>query len=282
MPDPLPASSGKLVDFVAPPVSEVVLSVQFPNPVVDIAVLAAFTSDVRDTAPVISHLPILPRMEETFDAPVFAPSFQIIEQAGGLPRTWFAGQDGYLIQLQGDRLTLNWRRTVDGQPYPGYEVIRERFDSHLAQLQHAVRSTGQDLPQIDMCEVAYVNPVEVAGPHETTLPDLASLVNRLRPAPPTGYLGQPEDAQYQARWRIMHPAGSGGRPIGRLYLQASPHIAPDMRTPLYLLNLAAHVGPVREDPDVDSLNVAHEYVVLGFEDLTTPEWHHRWQKREVT
>jgi uncharacterized protein (TIGR04255 family) len=273
------SSAGKLVDFEAPPVSEVVLSVQFATPAVDIAALAAFTTAVREAAPAISHQQVLPRMEETFDKPFFAPAFQIIEQMASLPGTWFAGPDGYLIQLQPDRLTLNWRREPNGAPYPGYAAIRSRFDSHLAALRDAVQGTGHQIPAIDICEVTYVNPIEIPGPHQAFRhPDLGRLINRLCAAPPDGFLGDPEDAQYQARWRIQHPHVPD-QAIGRLYLAASPHVAGDMQTPLYLVNLTAHVLPDKEST-FDALNVAREYVVLGFKDLTTRDMHDHWQLKE--
>jgi uncharacterized protein (TIGR04255 family) len=281
---PTLSSSRKLVDFDAPPVSEVVLSVQFVAPVVDISVLALFTTAVREQAPEITHQPVLPRMEETFDRPMLMPPFQIVEQIAGLPRTWFSGPDGYLIQLQRDRLTLNWRRQGADQDYPGYIEIRRRFDGHVDQLCSAVAATAgrEQLPPIDMCEVAYINPVEVPGPpREFMHPDLAAVINRIRTAPRRAYLGEPEDAQYQARWRIMHSRGSVQTPIGRLYLAATPHVAGDARSPLYLINLTAHVRP-QEEPGFDALNLAHEYVVLGFKDLTTAKMQAYWRITEVS
>ena len=261
--------------------TEVVLSAQFAAPIVDIAALAAFTIAVGKRAPTITHQPVLPRMEETFDAPVFAPAFQIVEQMASLPRTWFIGTDNYLIQLQPDRLTLNWRREAPDTSYPGYAAIRDRFDGHLADLRAAIEGTGRELPPIDICEVAYVNPVEVPGePEPFRHPDLARLINRLCPAPDESFLGQAEDAQYQARWRIPHPDGSG-QPVGRLYLAASPHLVGGAQQPLYLVNLTAHVLPPK-DSTVDALNIAHEYVVLGFKDLTTQEMHEYWRLKEIS
>ncbi len=261
--------------------SEVALSVQFEEPVVDIAALAAFTTAVAEIAPALTHQPVLPRIEETFDAPFFVPAFQIIDQTASLPRTWFAGHDGYLVQLQPDRLTLNWRRERPDAVYPGYAAIRERFDTHLRDLQRAVLGTGRDLPAVEICDVTYVNPVEVPGGGEEVFahPDLAMLINRLRPAPVDGFLGPPEDAQYQARWRIPHP-NDARRAIGRLYLAAGPLLAADAQTPLYLVNLTAHVLPVQEDSGIDALNIAHEYVVLGFKDLTTTKMHDHWRLKE--
>jgi uncharacterized protein (TIGR04255 family) len=273
-----PHPAQKFVDFVAPPVAEVVLSAQFAAPIVDISVLAGFTTAVRRSAPTISHQPVLPRIEETFDRPTMTPPFQFIAQQPGLPRTWFSGIPNYLIQLQGDRITLNWRRSTIEEKYPGYVRVRQRFDRHLKQLAAAVARTGRELPPIDMCEVAYVNPVGVPGEHpEFRHPDLGEVINRIEAAPEGAFLPQPEDAQYQARWRIDHPRGSE-RPVGRLYLAAVPHLAPN---PLYMITLTAHVRPVPEETGFDALNKAHEYVVLGFEDLTTEKMQKHWRKKKV-
>lgn len=253
---------------------------QFGAPVVDIDVLARFTAAVRRRAPEITHQPVAPRMEETFDRVLFPPPIQIIAQQPGLPRTWFSGPDGYLIQLQGDRITVNWRRRSLMQKYPGYVRIRRRFDGHLKQLTAAVEMTGRELPPADLCEVAYVNPVEVPGEHpELRHPDLAAVINRIRAAPEGAYLDQPEDAQYQARWRINVPRGSD-RTAGRLYLAAVPNIAAAGNV-LYMITLTAHVRPVPEEPGFDALNTGHEYVVLGFKDITTPEMQKHWRMREV-
>lgn len=276
-----PSSSqtpAKLVDFDFPPVSETAISIQFASPMVDIAVLAAFTIAVRETAPHVSHQPVLPRMEETFNAPAPVPMFQFVDQAAGLPRTWFAGDDGYLVQLQPDRMTLNWRRS--GDDYPGYASVRKRFDKHLEQLQVAVLGAHRVMPPIDLCEVAYVNPIEVPDDQQDAFahPDLASLINRVQQSPAVGFLGQPEDALYQARWRIKHPLDPG-RPVGRLHVSASPTVADGHS--LYMVNVLARVKPGQEE-EYDAVNMAHEYVVLGFTDLTTKHMHEFWKRKETT
>jgi len=40
------------------------------------------------------------------------------------------------------------------------------------------------------------------------------------------------------------------------------------------------VLPIQEEPTMDALNIAHEYVVVGFKDLTTPEMHKYWRLKE--
>lgn len=279
MPQTQPPTTDKLVDFKFPPVSETLISLQFANPVVDIAVLAAFATAVVKVAPQVEHQVVLPRMQETFNAPTPTPMFELVEQGASLPRTWFGGNDGFLIQLQPDRLTVNWRRDVGGGEYPGYQKVRTRFDQHFGDLQRAAAGVGRELPPVDLCEVSYINPVLVPGDHQPfTHPDLAHLINRVKKAPDGGFLGQPEDAAYQARWRIAHP-DDGERPIGRLHVSVLPNVNFVDQTPIYLVNMTARVLH-EQDAGYDAANIAHEHVVLGFEDLTTPEMHVLWNQKE--
>ncbi|WP_168197064.1 TIGR04255 family protein [Agromyces laixinhei] len=56
-------------------------------------------------------------------------------------RYWLTSTDGqYLVQLQRDRLLVNWRRTVEGNEYPGFEELRGRFEEQLSSL---VRDIGK-------------------------------------------------------------------------------------------------------------------------------------------
>ena len=53
-------------------------------------------------------------------------------------------------------------------------------------------------------------------------------------------------------------------------------------TPIYLVNLTARVMPRRSTVDgaMKALDVGHEWVVMGFKDLTTSEMHKHWELRE--
>jgi uncharacterized protein (TIGR04255 family) len=190
-----------------------------------------------------------------------------------------------LVQLQPHRLTLNWRRPDADAPYPRYELLRRRFRQHLKRLTDALDEAGQ-LHPINLSQVTYVNPIEYPGAGTIGLahPDLAKIINRLRPRPRDAFLPETEDAQIQTRWRI--PAEAVGRrtgpPAGRLHLSVAPGLKPPGETPIYIANLTAHVMPRGGSVDraMDALDVGHEWVVLGFKDLTTSEMHTHWGLRE--
>jgi uncharacterized protein (TIGR04255 family) len=269
-----------LVSFERPPVVEVILSMQFAPDTVDMEAYGRFARDVRADLPIRQRQPVLPAIEETFDRRPVQRSIEItLEGPTSLPRTTFEGEDGVqLVQLQHDRLTLNWRRRQHDMAYPRYSTLRERFSELLTRLSDALDEVGQP-HAINLCEVTYVNPIEDPGHVERTHPDLAGIINRLRPRPREAFLPEAEDAQLQARWRIpAEEIGGTGPPAGRLHLSVVPGLKPPDNSPIYMANLTARVMPNGGDADsaMNALDIGHKWVVLGFKDLTTARMHRDW------
>lgn len=278
------SSEHDLVSFEHPPVVEVALSAQFPPETVDEEALGLFAHQVREQLPTRQRQPVVPAMEETFGVVPALPTFEIhLDMPANLPRTWFLSSDEtYLVQLQHDRLTLNWRELQPAVEYPRYDQLRDTFQQYLARLVTALRKVA-NAPPANLVEVTYVNMVDTGRADAQSHPDLAEIVNRVRRRPDDAFLPEAEDASLQARWRI--PAAEmkrEGSPAGRLYLHASPGFRPPAITPTYLLNLSARVIPTQGDVDgvMAALDVGHRWVVLGFKDLTAPELHHQWGLQE--
>ena len=108
-------------------------------------------------------------MVESFDGPPLAAGFEIrFDVPMALPNTWFLSEDGVqLVQVQHDRLTLNWRELDHPVTYPRYEALRARFQELLAMLQECVKEAGKKAG-ITHCEVTYVNPIEHVSPAAVT------------------------------------------------------------------------------------------------------------------
>jgi uncharacterized protein (TIGR04255 family) len=277
------------VSFERPPVVEVVLSAQFAPETVDMEAYGQFAGEVRRELPVRQRQQVVPSMEEAFDTVPPQRSMEItLEGPTSLPRITFESKDGVqLVQIQHDRLTLNWRRRQHDLSYPRYSTLRKRFNVLLKRLTDALDEVGQ-AHDVNLCEVTYVNPIEVPGPRAkdrvgTTHPDAARIINRFRRRPRQAFLPEAEDAQLQARWRIpAEEVGGSGAPAGRLHLALVPALKPPEGTPIYLVNLSARVRP--ESGSVDkalrALDIGHKWVVLGFKDLTTAQMHRHWGLEE--
>lgn len=291
-------SKHELVDFARPPVAEVILAAQFPPETIDLEVYGRFASEIRDDLPRRSRQSIVPRNEERFDQRPAQASFEIrLDAPTDLPRILFESESrAEVVQLQPHRLTLNWREAVPGTMYPRYPALRKRFKQLLTLLFRALDEVGQPHP-VELSEVTYVNPIEYPGDDATdaigpTHPDLASIINRFKTRPAAAFLPEAEDAHLQARWRIPDRTG---KPIGRLHLMIdpglrpsrvksplTPDVAPPDLTPIYVVHLTARVMPMGASADgvMKALDVGHEWVVLGFEDLTTSEMHEYWGRGE--
>jgi len=264
-------------------VVEVVLTVQFAAPAVDLEVLAAFRTAVKAELPRSEQQPLLAPLVERFDVAPRTPSFEIrFDTQAGLPRSWFLSEDQrQLVQLQPDRLSLNWRRMDDSDAYPRYATLRDTFTRHLEVLRGCIRDAGRPIPGINLVELVYVNAIEFPGSSaDDDHPDLARIINRFNPGKPAGFLGQPEDAQLEARWRIPGTSLGVERPAGRLYLSATPALKASEISPIYMVTMTGRVMPTEGNPEaaMEALDVAHEWVVLGFDDLTTPEMHRLWER----
>lgn len=277
------------------------LAVQFPDETVGLEAYGLFAQQLRQELPIRSGQAIVPPVEESFDRPPARSSLEIrLEGPTALPRIVFESEDGVqLVQLQPHRLTLNWRGYNADTPYPRYQLLRRRFRQLLKRLTVALDEMGQPHP-VNLSQVTYVNPIEYPGVSTSddvgrTHPDLAKIINRLRPRPRGAFLPEAEDAQLQARWRIPAEAiGRTGAPAGRLHLSVTPGLKPPggvslapgakppEQTPIYLVNLTAHVMPRGGSVDkaMEAMDVGHEWVVRGFKDLTTTEMHKHWGLRE--
>jgi uncharacterized protein (TIGR04255 family) len=276
------------------------LAAQFPPETIDLEVYGRFASAMRADLPGRSRQAVVPRNEETFDQRQFRPSLEIrVEGQTDLPRIMFENESHVeVVQLQPHRLTLNWREATPGTQYPRYKVLRKRFRELLMLLFEALDEVGQQHP-VELSEVTYVNPIDYPGGDVIddvgpTHPDLASIINRFKPRPRSAFLPEAEDVQLQARWRIPDRAGA---PVGRLHLSVEPglrpsrlkspaltmaDVAPPELTPIYLVKLTARVMPRGDTVDraMKALDVGHEWVVLGFKDLTTAEMHDYWGLRK--
>lgn len=272
-------SDHDLVSFARPPVAEVALSVQFANNPIDIEVIGVFAREIRAEFPSSKLQPVSPTIVETFDLAPPPQGFEVrVDPPATLPRLWFESTRGDLVQLQHDRLTLNWRAASDDAAYPRYDSLRKRFENLLRTLRSVGKEASVTLNP-SLVEVAYVNPVQLPVRNRTAgHPDLARLVNRVKSSSSSSFLGEPEDAQYQARWRIEE----NGKPIGRLHVSATPGLIPPNDTPIYMLNLIARVQSEKDSVPrtLSAMDVAHEWVVCGFRDLTTKKMHEYWKLKE--
>ncbi len=119
----------KKLDFVRPPVDEVVLSVLFKS--LDRFLAPHFGEIWQELKKegfleIAEQPPVMPTRENFPN-----PNQETELHFGNFPnlaRIWFIHKDNnQIIQVQRDRFTFNWRKTEPNQRYPGFSAIFEKF-----------------------------------------------------------------------------------------------------------------------------------------------------------
>ncbi len=272
-----------LPDFARPPVTEVVLSIQFAN-------IEAFKSvhigllwkKLQAEYPVVTeHPPIAPAFETFGTEPqltVQQPPFEMF-LAPAMPRYWFERPDGALIQVQKDRVLYNWRQLQGSEEYPRYEAVRGELSKTVEVFRKFLAEEKLGNFEPNQCEATYVNTI--------TLPDRANPHDNLHRITPLWSgktsekdLGQPEHLKIEGRY-VLH---SKGRPIGRLYASFQPAIILATKTNAIKLELTARGKPDKANADdaFDLLDRHRASIVRTFAAITTPEMHAFWGRRDGT
>jgi uncharacterized protein (TIGR04255 family) len=268
MTDP-PTSPLELVSFTTPPVQEIAFSIQLLSAQLSLENMVDFGRALSPSFPVQQLQPALPRMME--------PGLRSISVTVGapLPRLWFVSEDGLrLVQVQEDRIAFNWRGLGRDAPYPRYNKLRAEFDVYLELLGEVVPELEGNGLRADFCELTYVNELEVAAPSGAH-PPLDAILRVAQSLRDAEFLPHTDTAEWNGRWTIRDAHGA---PAGWLTASAEPALRQRDQRPIYLLTMTGVLpGQVAGKEVVfEQLDLAHEWIVRGFADLTTKEMHDRW------
>lgn len=259
-----------LPEFLRPPVVEVVLAVQAAGAAFSEPRFDGAWSDILSRFPNIRAQPALPPIREEFGPPAVG-AFSAL-QLFALPGMLYvlSSDDGRrLVQVQPDRIAVNWRKAQADDEYPRYRVLVDEFERTLLLLSTA--APNGDGARYDWVEVTYVNHVETAeatDAHRFPGRVLVGLEPVTSPAP----LLALDDYQFACRYVI----GDGeAEPLGRLNVQATTAIRNADGQPIVVLTLTARVrvadGHVR-----GALDRAHEAIVRSFRAVTPADMHEAW------
>lgn len=193
-----------------------------------------------------------------------------------LPRVWLISSSGNtLVQVQNDRTYFNWRSRVEQDQYPRYvEIIgsaKEYFETFVA----FVRESGLGEIMPTECELTYNNIIPKGQGWEnledigSVMPDVSwrGIKDRFLPAP------------RGMAWQATFPLPDNK---GRLDVKLRSGQKKSDSLPALLLELSAH--GLGEDKSLVAVwnwfEVAHEWIVRGFADLTAKEIQNTVWERE--
>ena len=247
-------ASTSLAHFRLPPVTEVSLTVQLDDAIgfrlLDLAPIAnAWAEDLPDA----SERPHLPRFY----------GYEDVEMPD-TPRLWLQNVSGdRVLQLQQDRIAVNWAKAATGDEYPRYTTIRAFLVDAWHRLEAIVDDLGLAMPLPVTCRVRYANELG-ASQGWMSESDTVNLIAPWKLAVSDDFLPVPGGL-------IMHfhlPEHRGSLDIHGWHADED----------LFALVLECDVWPSPPDLDgvLDGMDLAHEWIVRGFTSATTPEAHSLW------
>ena len=223
----------------------------------------------RATHPRVEEQPPLPPAIEG----QVGPGINLQIGFGPVPnaRYWFMSETGDdIIQLQNDRIVVNWRDVEMGERYPRYDAMVERFQRAVNDLSGFVKEEQLGQIEITQAELSYIN--DVGAPAAEDDVGLEKLLRGWR-GTPQHHLGQP----VQARLQLVFDVPDVGKPPVRTFVSVEPvmHVNGEQRQ---LMTLSVRGAPV--DGSVAAalkfLDGAHEHLVQSFLELTPEHMHSTW------
>lgn len=249
-----------------PPLNEVSIGLQFePLAQLKIPHFGLFWERIREQYPIVEHAPPIVGKEQ--ESSEWFP----------LPRVWFIDKsDSQLVQLQTDRLNFNWRHRDGTDPYPHFDEISKQFFQLLAEFSGFVveQNIGMILPTA--AELTYINLLS-KGKEWNSAEDLPSVFKDITwHDDASRFLPYPEKMSWAVSFTLPGEQGT-----------LSARLKPGMRVAdqreIMQLELVANY-PLKKDSNIDSLlpwyDVAHEWIVKGFDDLTHLEAQKKFWGRE--
>jgi uncharacterized protein (TIGR04255 family) len=260
------------IEFANSPVVEVAIGVQFRPIRLRGIDLGRLRERWRDAYPVVEEQPPLP---PAIEAPVAQGELTFQLNLSPLPavRYWFLNQSGTeLVQLQQDRLIVNWREGDAAEPYPRYGQLRRLFEERLKDVADFVAVAGLGNIEIVQAEVNYINAVEVA---ERGRGDLGWLLRQWSDLP-DHHLGTPE----QARVGLVYRIPEIGRDAVRMYVSVDPAQRPTDGAPLLFFTLMVRGAPASGTAAaaLEFMDQAHDHLNMSFAELTSNEAQAAWER----
>ncbi len=268
-----------LPSFEQPPVAEVALTVYFlPALDLDVSHMGLLRESVRDRLPGFQQHPTLPPQQpESLGQPASGLAMHFtFGPSSATPRCWFYSADEqWLMQVQADRLVINWRKSPQGPRYPRYPAVRDVFEREATALWSFLERQGVPLPSRFMGEITYVNTIQ-AGTTWQTHAEMGSVFNVTLGDPVPGVVM--EDGRWNGRYVFLNRTNE---PTGRLYTYIEPVITFPEAKAAYNFNLVARGGESPNLADVlDLLDSGREVIVKTFEAMTTTQMHDEWRRSD--
>lgn len=268
------ADNNNLPKFGSPPVIEVVCGLQF-SPLTSMLTghIGALWDRYKPDYSELKEAAPLPHVVEQSVAQQDHIKVSVSETPD-LPRTWFVHKDGTgVLQVQRDRFLHNWRKVNPSDEYPSHVEVIRRFREHLNTFRGFLDELSLGPLSPDQLELTYINHIPIGtgwnsyGDIGVVLPDFAWRPSNDRFLPAFGVFN----------WRTSFPFPNQ---TGWLHVNAKPATRKSDNHPILYLELSARGMATKtgDEAMLEWFEIAHEWIVRGFTDLTGQEMHKVWNR----
>ena len=253
-----------LPEYENPPVTEVVCGVLFNTlEAFSLPYLGLFWECVRDEYPKCQEVaPLMPLIEN------FGENQGSTFQLGNdfpVPRIWFLSrEEAGIIQVQRDRFLHNWKKSADDSLYPRYHAVIDLFKKHLSTFENFVGEHGLGKVTPIQYEMTYVNHI----PQGDNWHDFSDLGGVLHDYDWTRgrFLTDIEHLNFKTTFALP-------KNQGRLHVSIRDAKRRSDSKPTLLFELTVRGFPTDQSTEArwQWFDLAREWIVRGFTDLTTQE-----------
>ncbi|MFA5864492.1 MAG: TIGR04255 family protein [Phycisphaerae bacterium] len=266
-----------LPNYTKPPVVEVAIGLQFaPLDNFSAAHIGLYWALIRDTFNrVEDQSPIEHIVEPLVEPQEIKPLFRMFTKPEP-PRVWFIDSAGNkIIQVQHDRFLHNWRKMTEQDEYPRFPAVKKEFFDHWNQFCSFLEEQKLSPPQVDQCELTYVNLIRKGAGWES-MSDLNNLFTFAKWHTRSNFLPAPENVRWSARFLLPEQSG-------RLHIEMLPvRIQPKNELALQL-SLTTRGKPLTNMDSgsiIQWFDLAREWIVKGFADIVDKKTDRLWEKKE--
>lgn len=265
-----------LPDFGHPPLAEVALSMQFEElSNFRVIHLGALWEQFATEFQLTEEQPPVPATVELLGVPqvLSGPQFQLLN-APPMPRYLFlSNETSFVIQVQQDRFTVNWRRKSKDDVYPRFESVIGRFEDFVGRFSDFITKKNLGIIRVTQAEVTYVNRIETAELSGS----VEGIVSVLSGRYSDNFLHDPDEVNLTLRFPIHESA----QLRGRLHIIAHTGKSVDSRNPMNLM-LLARGKPQGDDikAALDFFAIGRKHIVSAFASVTSQDMHRRWGRTD--
>lgn len=254
-----------LPEYKKPPVNEVVCGVLFKDlsfHAVHLGLLwQKFKPDYDHSREVAPLAPVV----ESFDR-LRRVSLQLTD-VPPLPRTWLlTPNENGVVQVQRDRFLHNWKKVAPDDEYPRYTQVIQMFRERLNTFEEFLAENRLGYIEPLQYEMTYVNHIP-QGDGWACLADAGNVFpDFIRQRDSRRFLPEPD----QINWRTSFPLPDQQ---GRLHAAIRDVKRDSDSKPMLLLEVTARgmPGDAAREAMWSWFDLAHEWIVRGFTDLTGHE-----------